>query len=924
MLHSSSQKFLRLLIVVCISSCFFIFPSTANASILIVNTLIDENDGSCTDGDCSLRDAIQVASAGDEIYFNVTGTIILTLGHVVLNKDLVISGPGPNRLILSGNYTSRIFYNESNVSLSGLTITKGRDNEGGGIYNDGDGVIKLDDIIFSDNATTQSENDGGGLRNNGRATLSNVAFVNNSSVGGGGMGNWGTAELINVTFSGNSSDWGVGALWNWGYLTLTNVTITENINGGLDGAYNVNIKNSIIAGNTNYDCSGTINSYGNNLIENIADCTITGDQTGNIYGQDPLLGPLQNNGGDTLTHALLDGSPAIDAADITDANGNPVIEDQRGVSRPQGPANDMGAYEKKEIAGIDLLIDDISPVQSIEGGDLVKGKSTAIKVIIRKNGSESANNVSVKITNNGLAITNFYVYDPANLDPIFYHLEHDNTIFPLNFSSSDSTKIIYFFSNDLKPNSSPYQVEVTVDNTGQIPETNELNNSLYSDSLPVYDVPYGLLFPDWRIKYFRMDWGMTNPGIFDSFYYVSTIFVGGVYPVADNRYLPEKASRMFEIPSIYRGLDGKLSGFELGVWLSELSKELVIANPQMDRAVASVPPNWFRNFTTIDDAVGVYYPLLPVVVSEAINANYTGPSIAAHELGHSYGFGLFCEEYDECNLSRQGGIGNYANSGLLVSQKEPILDRTVYCFMGSYDPSKEYWVEAVHYDALMWHQSNNLLNQKSNLNNKAILAVGAFDITGTVLLDDWYIVDNAELSTVSPGPYSFEYQDSSGNILGVQSIDVPFSTEGTTLDHSPFVITIPYIENTAKIIIKYNNAEIGQKTISQNAPFVNLITPSSGKTYGDFVPISWQGIDLDDDQLAYVLLFSQDDGINWEPIVGNLSGNNYLWDLTTVEPGTQYKIKIVATDGINTDYDITEGSFTIIEPLYQFLPVITR
>jgi hypothetical protein len=58
----------------------------------------------------------------------------------------------------------------------------------------------------------------------------------------------------------------------------------------------------------------------------------------------PLLGPLSNNGGPTLTMPLLDNSPAINAADPTPELTSPV--DQRGVTRPQGPAPDIGAYEK--------------------------------------------------------------------------------------------------------------------------------------------------------------------------------------------------------------------------------------------------------------------------------------------------------------------------------------------------------------------------------------------------------------------------------------------------------------------------------------------------------------------------------------------------------------------------------------------------
>jgi hypothetical protein len=103
----------------------------------------------------------------------------------------------------------------------------------------------------------------------------------------------------------------------------------------------VYVADTIVAGNSSNDVSGSLISQGYNLIGNTTGCTLTGNLTGNIYGADPLLGPLQNNGGPTLTHGLLTGSPAIDAGP---ANGAPNF-DQRGVSRPQGTAEDIGAFE---------------------------------------------------------------------------------------------------------------------------------------------------------------------------------------------------------------------------------------------------------------------------------------------------------------------------------------------------------------------------------------------------------------------------------------------------------------------------------------------------------------------------------------------------------------------------------------------------
>jgi hypothetical protein len=95
------------------------------------------------------------------------------------------------------------------------------------------------------------------------------------------------------------------------------------------------VKNSIIAGNSGVDCGGggSFTSGGGNLAG--PSCTGVGSTA------NPLLGPLANNGGETDTHALLAGSPAIDAGT---APGCPAT-DQRGLPRPIGAACDSGAFE---------------------------------------------------------------------------------------------------------------------------------------------------------------------------------------------------------------------------------------------------------------------------------------------------------------------------------------------------------------------------------------------------------------------------------------------------------------------------------------------------------------------------------------------------------------------------------------------------
>src|SRR5689334_10291920 len=168
----------------------FITPSfhPAHASTLVVNTLIDEADSTCTDGDCSLRDAINSASPSDTISFSVDGTITLTLGQLTIGQDLTIAGPGANLLTISGGNASRVILINSTtaaVVISGVTIANGLvvDENGAGIRNSG--ILLLDRVIVdhnSANTNTFPFVSGGGIANLNTLTINNSQITNNQAV----------------------------------------------------------------------------------------------------------------------------------------------------------------------------------------------------------------------------------------------------------------------------------------------------------------------------------------------------------------------------------------------------------------------------------------------------------------------------------------------------------------------------------------------------------------------------------------------------------------------------------------------------------------------------------------------------------------------------------------------------------------------
>src|SRR5215213_10115112 len=261
----------------------------------------------CTDAanDCSLRGAINAANSSsgvaDTINFNLVSPATITLGSqlptITDSAGLTIDGGSAN-ITVSGNNAVRVFevgtstISGAKLTLNNLTVANGRaDNAGGGILNLG--TLEVNSSTISGN---RAGTDNGGIGNASAGTLT----VNNS------------------TISGNSAN---------------------NNGGGIGNGSTATLNNTIVANNEGGNCAGLpVTDDGGNL-------EWPGNDCGFALSADPLLGPLADNGGPTQTHALQPDSPAIDAA----VECPPPATDQRGVSRPQGDACDIGSFELEKL-----------------------------------------------------------------------------------------------------------------------------------------------------------------------------------------------------------------------------------------------------------------------------------------------------------------------------------------------------------------------------------------------------------------------------------------------------------------------------------------------------------------------------------------------------------------------------------------------
>ena len=358
----------------------------------------------------TINGAIGKATAGDTVYVASGTYNGASSNVVTIDKDVTLSGGWDTTftaksgmstingestrrgMLLYGGITVSIdhfviensrggIYNNANLTVENSLIQNnsviypGLGTSGGGIYqatgilmlhdtiisnnsaNSGAGIFKIGGTLITNNMTI-SYNTGGGILITGGTTILNNSTINNNSnsTGGGGLyTNGGNTTINNTTVSNNNAALGGGLYNRGGNLNLNNVTVSNNTATRGGGIYsivgfgNTNIRNSILANNTatisGIDCYISLTSSGYNVVGSTSGCTIPA-ASGDQFNVNPILGPLQDNGGSTFTHSLLPGSPAIDAGD----NATCEATDQRGVARPQGATCDIGAFEVENPA----------------------------------------------------------------------------------------------------------------------------------------------------------------------------------------------------------------------------------------------------------------------------------------------------------------------------------------------------------------------------------------------------------------------------------------------------------------------------------------------------------------------------------------------------------------------------------------------
>jgi hypothetical protein len=362
---------------VCASGCDFStiqaaidYAETADGVIIQVTDPIHTEAGIIVNGGITvtirgLRAAETIVQAHETLDEAPERVFLVETGAIVTLEKMTIRHGKPSVEEDCGGG----IMNYGTLTLRSCSVTDSTANGGAGICNSG-ALTVINSTVANNVAHEKAPRGlecgcGGGIKSGGESLVLINSTISGNQAGSGGLGrNRGggvhvgcgcTAVFTNSTISGNRAAHQGGGVYLAGTLRLVNCTITNNRasakGGGIHILGHLDYENTIIAYNTGKggECTlgatadntkkGTIGVNSNNLVEN--------GRCGADFSGDPMLGGLANNGGETKTHALLAGSPAIDAIPVVSCT---LPIDQRWMERPVAagedtPLCDIGAFE---------------------------------------------------------------------------------------------------------------------------------------------------------------------------------------------------------------------------------------------------------------------------------------------------------------------------------------------------------------------------------------------------------------------------------------------------------------------------------------------------------------------------------------------------------------------------------------------------
>jgi hypothetical protein len=421
-----------------------------------------------------------------------------------------------------------------------------------------------------------------------------------------------------------------------------------------------------------------------------------------------------------------------------------------------------------------------------------------------------------------------------------------------------------------------------------------------------------------------------SESIFDSNVEEFITFFNKTYPMAEDDLI-------INIGSAYSTSDKEKSS--AGRLLFNIAKKFSILPDRRIRVVGVLPEDWFNDFQNESGMRGIAYrPPMGAFIRSSLVEAVGIRQIPAHEIGHTLGF---CDEYNASYWSIQDSFPFYCPNGdtdddnELDSNCKPngcptstigklvpwndsndFIDMTNFMGVNNQD---EAWISKESYIHLL----DKFQKSSPPAVQNGIVVNGKINKTdNTIELFTSYIINNVEITTQeenTTGNYSIEIMDEN-NVTTSEINFTPSFLEigfnGSTVEiNVSYFIMIMNFSSTDKIVrAKENNITKDEVNRTTHSPSLEITTNLSGQNFsGESFNVTWNSTDADGDSIVFALLFSEDNGSNYTTLEIDYNQTNITLDSSNLLDCNYCRIKILATDGINTNSSVSD-SFSINIP----------
>lgn len=551
----------------------------------------------------------------------------------------------------------------------------------------------------------------------------------------------------------------------------------------------------------------------------------------------------------------------------------------------------------------DLILNEITPVQAVfDPEKLVDFKTTLLKLDITNTFNQTINNVQITLNYNGTTpgstITKVETIDIL-LGTNSYFLPENDFIFPTGaiFSANATIESV---AGETDPSNNFDAFTIQVQDT---------------QPLGILYTPVALIFdPEPSPNCSQMTTFSDN----------SEDYISGVYPINQDEYT-DFTNCLIPFP-VFPNENSQINVVGLQNLFNNL--ELFTAFPGIDKTVGVVRDDWFDenfvhtptvNLTGVEGLAGINQVYDSVIIEGDNNLG----EVTAHELFHTYFGGGH-------SIQTPTGfwVDKRCDMGFFNTTDASCLDQqTAFNYMT--DSNNDFRDNNGLVDGVIraWSGIINSVSEFDFLFNE--LSEGAFDPpiisirgiifdNGTTTIDPWYQFDgDLNVPLGSNGEISVTYLDENDQIIGQTGFNLTrsFSHDDTVLDSGSFSNTIPQVVGTKKITLSNATTQFALVTASDNPPSINIQSPNGGELFvhGETITVNWQSSDLDGDQLSHILLISTDNGQNWIPLQVDIDDEQIDLDVPPNIVSDEVLLRVIATDGFNSNEDISDLTFSIQE-----------